>query len=585
MSPAARLPAALAAWSAELAIFPIEVALSVGGLVRRLAPVIGPLRQPSHSGQGEVDGFDGLSRTGSYERLLATEWLLASEAPDEFLRRAANREHTFLRLARPEPAGHRTSHVLLDAGPSQLGTPRVAHIAALVVLSRRAAAAGAAFTWGILQRPTAEPFTEVTPATVDQLLDARTAMEATSADLRAWNVRLGGPTAGGDLWLVGGARLDALDGAIAASRLIVSDVLEPDRRQVAAEVREGHRRLSSVTLDLPDDAMTTRLLRDPFGAAPVPALRPGSPPAPRPESNLVFSDNGLRLFARSARGMVYYRIPNSPRDSAGRPGLYSVPQVRSVIAAGRARRDYAFVAARQGGWTVYGHQGPARALTFALPQEYGAVPGVGRLAECHVLLSPSGRRHVFRHDRLLVSTGDGPAAKVLSTNVLASVRLGAALVFVEETPNGASRLVHLSDMRMEEVLGAAHEAWFGFGGPAADAAFGLVALDEGGGRIRIRDARGNRIVRLPSDTRAAGVGRDVRRRSEPGMVALEGDGRTLTLVGDGWTRRLLRASAPIVDLVVASGAACVAWTTTQSELVAYSLDYEVELMRVPLTAA
>src|SRR5687768_17876785 len=45
-----------------------------------------------------------------------------------------------------------------DAGPNQLGSPRIAQIAALIVLSRRAEAAGVRFAWGILQEPDAPLF-------------------------------------------------------------------------------------------------------------------------------------------------------------------------------------------------------------------------------------------------------------------------------------------------------------------------------------------------------------------------------------------------------------------------------------------
>ncbi len=51
------------------------------------------------------DGYDGIGRRGSYDRLLASEWLIHDELPDEFLRRVVSGEHAFLRrLHRHEAA-------------------------------------------------------------------------------------------------------------------------------------------------------------------------------------------------------------------------------------------------------------------------------------------------------------------------------------------------------------------------------------------------------------------------------------------------------------------------------------------------
>lgn len=581
-APAPRLPAALAPWAAELAIFPHEIALSLGPLLRRLGAALGPLRRLRHAGDGDVDGFDGLARRGPYERLLVTEWLLADEAPDEFLRRAANGEHTFLRLARPEPDGERVSHVLFDAGPAQLGSPRIAHIAALVVLSRRAAEAGAHFSWGVLQQPAAEPFTDVTPSSVQHLLAARTASEATSADLRTWRERVGEPVAADDLWLVGGRRLDALDGATRAMRLFVEDRLDPEKRELSAEVWSGHRRLSSVMLELPDDAMGTRLLRDPFGVSESSTLSPVLPTAPSPASNLVFADNGLRLFARAPNGVVDYPVPNSPRARPGNARNHVVPTSRAVIAAGRAGRGFAFVTAGQTGWNVHVRRGSVQPGSYLLATEHGRVPGVGTLAPCHVQRRATGFSPlVFRHGPFLIRVGNARAAGVLSADVMATCGTRDAVLFVERVA-GRARLVHLGLERATADLGIGEQAWFGFGGPAADPLFGLVALAENSGKVHVRHAHGTSVIRVPSDLRAMGVTRNLHRGGEPGIVVLEGDGRTVIVVGQSWTRRLPRASAPIETLVVSSGTACVAWTTTQNELAVFSLDHDVELLRLRL---
>ena len=51
------------------------------------------------------------------------------------------------------PARGRTLLAVFDAGPGQLGSPRIAQIAVIIALARRADEAGGAFCWGLLQEP------------------------------------------------------------------------------------------------------------------------------------------------------------------------------------------------------------------------------------------------------------------------------------------------------------------------------------------------------------------------------------------------------------------------------------------------
>src|SRR5262245_22810312 len=121
----AALPPELRPWAKPLAIFPAEVALSLGPLVRKVARMIGAWESQGSRLRGEPDGYDGLARKGPLERLLPSEWLLALELPDEFIRRAASSEQAFFALASRTPAGSRRSFALFDAGPSSLGGPRI----------------------------------------------------------------------------------------------------------------------------------------------------------------------------------------------------------------------------------------------------------------------------------------------------------------------------------------------------------------------------------------------------------------------------------------------------------------------------
>src|ERR1044072_6447494 len=155
------LPPSLAPWAGYLQLFPEEVSLALSQIIQRVAMLIDSPQPRLNEKEGEPDGFDGLNRRGTYERLLLSEWMLADELQDEFMRRAVMGEHLFLNRANSSPAGTRSSLALFDAGPSQIGSPRIAHIAALIVLANRADTARSTFSWGVLQQPETPDFQDV----------------------------------------------------------------------------------------------------------------------------------------------------------------------------------------------------------------------------------------------------------------------------------------------------------------------------------------------------------------------------------------------------------------------------------------
>ncbi|MEK8029553.1 hypothetical protein AACH06_01860 [Ideonella sp. DXS29W] len=147
------LPAPLQAWASWLSWFSPELVAQIGPLLIRMHPMLGRLSGQRQGPPHEPDGLGDLQRRGSYERLLPSEWLLASEIPDEFLRRAASAEHLFLA---PRPRAQRADPLVLalfDTGPWQLGAPRLAQMALWILLARRAQEAGGQLRWGSLQRP------------------------------------------------------------------------------------------------------------------------------------------------------------------------------------------------------------------------------------------------------------------------------------------------------------------------------------------------------------------------------------------------------------------------------------------------
>ncbi|HZH15415.1 MAG TPA: hypothetical protein VE057_13775 [Archangium sp.] len=329
------LPEALRPWAAQLSLFPEDLALSLGAHVARLAAALGPLRARNEVEGGEPHGYDGLTRRGSPERLLMSEWLMALEAPDEFVRRAAFGEQAFLRPAFRQPQGGRRTVALLDAGPDQLGSPRIAHLALLVVLARRAEAAGATFSWGVLQSPPEKrPFSTVDAAAIGQWLKAGSLAAPQQAQLTAWREALELGRAPEDVWLVGSARLARLPGAEGLSHVAVDEVVAPGVRRLSVEVRPASRPPRQVVLELPPSPQCVRLLRDPFATAvAAPVLDTSSGPV----RSIRFSADGLRLMMVYEDGGVAAQVlPHSPRDTVPRPKRLP-PDGGRVVAMGWRR--------------------------------------------------------------------------------------------------------------------------------------------------------------------------------------------------------------------------------------------------------
>ncbi|KOU26607.1 hypothetical protein, partial [Streptomyces sp. WM6368] len=86
-----RLPAALAPWAGTLSAITPELAVAFGPLLHRLDALVGE-REPVADLVGDPDGLGGLARSGRPDQLLASEWLLAEEYPEEFLRRLVDGE-------------------------------------------------------------------------------------------------------------------------------------------------------------------------------------------------------------------------------------------------------------------------------------------------------------------------------------------------------------------------------------------------------------------------------------------------------------------------------------------------------------
>lgn len=620
------LPPALRPWAESLSLFPEELAVHLGPFVARLSAAMGALRPRGEAEGGEPQGYDGITRRGSFDRLLVSEWLWALEAPDELVRRAAFGELSFLKPAFRQPQGARRTVVLLDAGPDQLGNPRIAHLALLIVMARRAQAAGASFAWGVLQAaPERGPYSEVTPSVLLTWLAARDVQPPTAEHLAAWHAALSLGDAPEETWLVGSARLARLPGAQSMSRIEVTEVLAPEERKLTVDVRPASRPVRPVVLDLPPPDDSIRLLRDPFQSR---VAKPVSM-AGRPKvSSFHFSADGFRLvMVHSDGGVSAMAIPDSPSSTAPRPRRMKLQPRHSMLAAGwRANGGLLALMEREDRYVLHGTLKPAPPAADAAsrPAEPGWKPG-------HVSEFPSaqmgpGRLFSWR-DRdgesvlLLTRTGDlflvyqvKAAHRVelmaLDSHVSAMSRIHGKLVYVRSGPSvpvgtrmeGLKRVppapshvckpvfvMALAEGRPSparttlHVLGAGtstttaleargREAFFGHAvGIKVPGDSGLLAVRHGESVWRLFLEGSVQDLAVPPGFRVVGVGCCHNAPGQAGLVVLGPDERTLSWSGAKDQHVLARASAPVVHAELSQATSLLGWLTRTGELVLLDL--------------
>lgn len=330
------LPSALSPWRAALADLPLDVQFAVGPWLARLARGVGPLRRARAAEDGAPDGFAGLSHRGPYDRLLISEWLWAETVPDEFVRRAAAQELSFYALAREEPAGGLRSTVLFDAGPSQIGAPRLIHLAVLIVFAQRAIDAGAELGFGVLQA-TDRTRWRFTVDTVEKLIRSRSIRRPTDRDWQAWLSVIDADAerdTHDDLWVVGGPDTRRWAESVGAGHLEPSDPVARDARTLKVDLRQGTTS-RDIELSLPAPEVCVRLLREPLLKQPA---RPSPRTTPAAARGLRFNDDGRHLLVRTPVGVTVYRVAPNPGQSA-LPRHLAIPEP-NIMAAGSFRRRY-----------------------------------------------------------------------------------------------------------------------------------------------------------------------------------------------------------------------------------------------------
>lgn len=257
-----QVPKAIAEWGPIIESFDENLVGSMISLLRHTEAAMGVTKASQNKNGSQPDGFDGVSRRGKYERLLTSEWLLATDEPLEFLRRATDGEHTFLKLAHVVPREAEHTVVIVDAGPSQLGTPRLVHLAALIILARRAEKANSLFTWCFAQKPD-EHYTAVTSSTLLNMLDQRFTVDAEVTHVKTARVQFQ-EVADDHVWLIGGERMSSNKELAMHPTMVIDDVLEVGVQQVSVSVRSPRKPFKTLNLDLPSNSICGRLLRNPF---------------------------------------------------------------------------------------------------------------------------------------------------------------------------------------------------------------------------------------------------------------------------------------------------------------------------------
>jgi len=587
------LPPTLRPWAPQLALFPEDLALTLGPHVARLAAAIGSLRPRGEADGGEPQGYDGLTRRGPFERLLLSEWLYALESPDEFVRRAAFGEQAFLKPAFKQPQGSRRTVVLLDAGPDQLGAPRIAHLALLVVLQRRAEAAGAEFAWGVLQNPPDKgTFSTLTAATVHTWLAARSVVPARGEHVARWREALEIGSKPEDGWLVGDARLERLPEAAGLSRVEVAEVLSPGVRKLSVAVRRVARAPASVELELPPPADCVRLLRDPFtsrATSPVRLSRDA-----RIQTFFFSADGSRLLLVRADGGVAVQSVPHSPRATVPRPRRFQPPAGHVLVAAGW-RRTGGLIALTRDDKTLWVHGARWHAGRGPRPRGIPYLGYEGLLPEAPELNAPPGlattyasnghERVVVRDNagRLFLVDAQGPA--LLASRVSAFGTVRGVPMFVttpgEESTSEGVWLGVLEDPHQRHVpLGPGDgKAFFSQAFTMVHPEAGLVALRHRPGVWQVLMPEGNVEISVPIGARVIGVGMSYLPASKPALLLLGADRRSLLLHGASASKLLTRSAEDVAQVVSSQGLPLVAWLTVKGELVVWSFQHEAAIFR------
>ncbi|MGX9775488.1 hypothetical protein ACWYXN_18540 [Janthinobacterium aestuarii] len=591
------LPTALEPWSPWLTLFPPDLAPAVGALLLRLHPLVGKLSTATLERGAEPAGIGNIVRRGHYERLLMTQWVYADAEPDEFLRRAASGELLF---NGPEPAVHQRSLrsvALFDAGPSQLGEPRLAHLALFILLARRAQQAGAQFIWGIWQRP-GVVHEDTGLEALRRLIQSRTLLAAPADASAQWQTRLGDDLA--DCWLIGVAGEAPRQ---ARERVEIRRALGGNHLNVSLQQRHDYRTLQ---LELPDAPTGVRLLRKPF--APLAAAgvihhrghMPSRAQAPR------FASGGhLVCVPQLHGGAVVYQVPPSASAKPGKPRVIAAPKHGAILAAGVFKPALSCITSAGGTLAFHNFPGPlfsSKPVMCDRPprEQFHAPPGMGRWLQVFYLLA---HHTVHRHEhvvvldtkRRLVCWQGAPAAshKEASTvsfrpvldDVIGADQLGDSLYIAcadgdgvqlyhwhrqNATPHKMQRIAQQGSRLLHGALTGEHAGHSG----------NLLAINTGTNRWWVGSHAKGEVMDIDDKASVLGVAIS-QKHPHPGLVVLHPGRRRIELRVGAQHYELATSPEPIQQASMDPASARIAWITAKSStLVVRHIDDEQSLLQI-----
>jgi hypothetical protein len=581
------LPRALLPWRQSLSIFPPDLAIALGGVIDKLALLIGPLVSPDGSGRNEPDGFDGIGRRGSFERLLTTEWALAEEAPLEFLRRVSTGELSFLEIAHKKHTVARKCVALFDVGPDQRGGPRIAHLAALILLAQRAHDGGATFYWGVLQDSATELMTDVNEESVRALLKASIPRHVEVDDIIKFfeSFQADKP----EVWLVGGPRTSEILADANMLRVQIEDSFDPDAPSDLQITLSGEKSKPRwVRLELPPGNTAVRLLRDPFQVARATPQR--SRVRIAKDTNIVFTRDYRKLFLRGAEGeLITIPVPNSPNAKQSfKPRIFHPPDGEMLVGVGRLMGVRTIVAITLRDRTVYMHQLSSRLCTSINSKEYtlardsdallplDSSTWFGRTGNAKKLgnlfqLESNAPFFLYDGERILFKF-DGTSMEPFETSVTAAHQENSILYWVGSvrTPtwvqyNGAKRHELPLNLGTHDVRCA----------PG-----GFVATQESATTWRVLNASGELQSKMdvPSDNQVVGFITG----TKGGFVVMDVSRTRISFLAKDALETWITAPAPIKTVHAIPGCWLIAFITEEDELCIYSFDHKTLLLRMRL---
>jgi hypothetical protein len=586
-----KLPASLTPWAKHLQIFPEEVSLTLGNYVRKISPFIAPINSNDEVVDGEPNGYDGVNRRGIYERLLLSELALADELGDEFIRRAVMGEHLFLNLAKISPSAKRVSIALFDAGAMQIGTPRIAHLAALIILARRAEAANAMFLWGVLQNEKQLIISDDTESSVKILLESRTPNDVCEEDISAWQEKLKEVDKFADVWLVGSKNLSQFSETKKFSRLYVDEISELEKTELELKIKSASGIEKQIILELPPHNICTRLLRNPF-EIPNP-ITTQTKKLDGNVTNFFFDTTGTKLFVKlDSNTISTFAVHNLNSIQHIKPKHYKSYD-KSLVAIGRLKKSIA-VASKVDNQTIrfeykkYGmdlKQGLYRTnnVDFSFPEDEKGILQLYSIRPRKFHCDEGGFLDANRNLFILKDDKNSSYPQVgtvilTATNVLTVVQTDYKFMYVGcEDGNEHHHLVSISDIIERRSIAAnkVRQAMFGRGENGDK----VLAIEDENGNWSVLEENDNlRIMHKPIGE-VVGVYKDLKFAPNVGFFELSEDRKILEFTwADERRRQILKSNEEILKIEFNPRNPILAYQTA-GELVIFSLTYKTAIGR------